>query len=248
MSASQSQTGAEAPSRTSKLPKPDFGFNDLREQMAQFTLRFDAFIERGRQRVLDERDAFRRSVAELEESAKQRKQEIAQLESQSSAHAATVARETAETEEMHSAIRSLQQRKEKLQRQNEQLRNNIAQLQAQVKTQKEMRQAQQRALDAQAKHNGPELSFWEQSLALRMEATGIENRLRFVFWKVDRTDRWKECSFDLDMGGRLYEIVDTKPTIERDSLDEAQDQLNETRDLTVFLGRMRNLFKNTLKR
>ena len=48
------------------LPSIDFGFNDLRERMAQFTLRFDEFIERGRKKVLEERNAFRMNVAELE--------------------------------------------------------------------------------------------------------------------------------------------------------------------------------------
>lgn len=48
------------------LPSIDFGFNDLRERMAQFTVRFDDFIERGRKRVLEERNAFRMSVAEME--------------------------------------------------------------------------------------------------------------------------------------------------------------------------------------
>lgn len=44
----------------------DFGFNELRERMAQFTVRFDEFIDRGRKRVLEERNAFRMNVAELE--------------------------------------------------------------------------------------------------------------------------------------------------------------------------------------
>lgn len=48
------------------LPSVDFGFNDLRERMTQFTQRFDEFIERGRKRVLEERNAFRMNVAELE--------------------------------------------------------------------------------------------------------------------------------------------------------------------------------------
>ena len=48
------------------LPSIDFGFNELRERMAQFTMRFDEFIERGRKRVLEERNAFRMNVAELE--------------------------------------------------------------------------------------------------------------------------------------------------------------------------------------
>lgn len=52
------------------LPSVDFGFNDLRERMTAFTHRFDEFIERGRKRVLEERNAFRMNVAELEGECK----------------------------------------------------------------------------------------------------------------------------------------------------------------------------------
>lgn len=62
----QAQYGAQAPSMADTLPSIDFGFNELRERMAQFTMRFDEFIERGRKRVLEERNAFRMNVADLE--------------------------------------------------------------------------------------------------------------------------------------------------------------------------------------
>ena len=62
----QAPFGASAPSMADTLPSVDFGFNDLRERMAQFTMRFDEFIERGRKRVLEERNAFRMNMAELE--------------------------------------------------------------------------------------------------------------------------------------------------------------------------------------
>lgn len=48
------------------LPTVDFNFEELRQRMAQFTQRFDEFIERGRKRVLEEKNAFRMNVADLE--------------------------------------------------------------------------------------------------------------------------------------------------------------------------------------
>jgi kinetochore protein Spc25, fungi type len=47
------------------LPKINFGFEELRDRMAQFTTKFDDFIETGRKRVLEERNQFRMNVAEL---------------------------------------------------------------------------------------------------------------------------------------------------------------------------------------
>ena len=50
----------------SSLPKTNFGFDELRERMANFTEKFDDFIVKGRIRVLEERNHFRINVAELE--------------------------------------------------------------------------------------------------------------------------------------------------------------------------------------
>lgn len=55
-----------APSVADSLPSIDFGFDDLRDRMAKFTARFDDFIERGRKRVLEERNQFAVTVAELQ--------------------------------------------------------------------------------------------------------------------------------------------------------------------------------------
>ena len=47
------------------LPNVDLNFEDLRQRMAAFTAKFDAFIEKGRKRVLEERNEFRGQLAEL---------------------------------------------------------------------------------------------------------------------------------------------------------------------------------------
>ena len=56
----------EAMSIADSLPSVNFGFEDLRERMARFTVRFDEFIENGRKRVLEERNQFRMNVTELQ--------------------------------------------------------------------------------------------------------------------------------------------------------------------------------------
>lgn len=56
---------APTPSVADSLPHINWGFDDLRDRMNQFSARFDAFIEQGRKRVLDERNQFRLNVAEL---------------------------------------------------------------------------------------------------------------------------------------------------------------------------------------
>jgi kinetochore protein Spc25 len=59
-------SSASAPSMADSLPNVNFGFEELRDRMNKFTVKFDAFIEQGRKRVLEERNQFRMNVAELQ--------------------------------------------------------------------------------------------------------------------------------------------------------------------------------------
>lgn len=63
---STSRQTMAAPSVADSLPSINFGFDDLRDRMAKFTARFDDFIEKGRKRVLEERNQFAVTVAELQ--------------------------------------------------------------------------------------------------------------------------------------------------------------------------------------
>jgi hypothetical protein len=65
-SAMRPHLSADVPSMADTLPSINFGFEDLRDRMARFTARFDDFIEKGRKRVLEERNQFRMNVAELQ--------------------------------------------------------------------------------------------------------------------------------------------------------------------------------------
>lgn len=58
-------SSSHAPSMADSLPTLDFKFDELRAAMSSFTRRFDAFIEAGRRRVLDERNGFVMRVKEV---------------------------------------------------------------------------------------------------------------------------------------------------------------------------------------
>lgn len=58
-------SSVDAPSMAESLPNINFGFEELRDRMAKFTVKFDSFIEQGRKRVLEERNQFKMNVAEL---------------------------------------------------------------------------------------------------------------------------------------------------------------------------------------
>lgn len=148
---------------------------------------------------------------------------------------------------MHEAIRSLTAQKEEHVARRDQLRTDIGSVQAAIKQRRDSQAAHQRALDAQARHNIPELRFWESCLGMRMEGTGVDDRLKFVYVCIDERDPDRECWFELQIGGREYEVASTKPRLDREDVDEAQEGLNETKELGRFLKTMRGLFVDVLR-
>ena len=148
---------------------------------------------------------------------------------------------------MHEAIRSLTAEREEHTTRRDQLKADIASVQATIRQKKEAQAAHQRSLDAQARHNVPELRFWETCLGLRMEGTGVDDRLKFVFLRLDRRDEDRECWFELQIGGREYEITSVRPRLDGDDVEAAQERLNETKELGPFLKAMRTLFVDAVR-
>jgi kinetochore protein Spc25 len=83
---------------------------------------------------------------------------------------------------------------------------------------------------------------------MRIEGTGVDDRLKFVFICLDERDSERECWFELQMGGREHEVAGTKPRLDRDEVDSAQDKLNGSGDLAGFLKAMRSLFIAAVRR
>jgi kinetochore protein Spc25, fungi type len=178
-----------------------------------------------------------------------RKIAITELESKSSSHAQTLAKEAAEVEEMKEAIRTLTEQKEEHVERRDRLKVDIASIQTTIKQKREAQAIHQRTLEAQARHNIPELRFWEHCLGMRIEGSGegTEDQLRFVYSCVDDRDSGKEVWFELQMGGKEYEVAEMKPKVERESLSGVVERLNETRELGPFLKSMRSLMVAALK-
>lgn len=147
---------------------------------------------------------------------------------------------------MHEAIRSLTAQKEEHVARRDQIKTEIAAVQSSIRQKREAQAAHQRTLDEQARHNVPELRFWENCLSMRIEATGVDDRLRFVFLCIDERDAERECWFDFHIGRKDYTVVSTKPRLDKDDVESVQERLNETQELGGFLKGMRMLFASTV--
>lgn len=257
-------TSAHAPSMADSLPNINFGFEDLRNRMAQFTAKFDAFIERGRKQVLEERNQFRINLAELQgmctiysswdngliqakedQRMRQRDIEIVNLKSQT--HEQTLQKEAAEADEMHAAISSIAMERDSRLTKRDRVKHQITETQKAINQRIEAQKSHSRTLDAQARLNTPELEFWQEYLCLRIEGAGRDDRLKFIYSHMLEKDWEAEAWFELGTASRDYEVFHTRPKVDQDALDRELDTLNEDRDFGAFLKRMRRLLLKTMK-
>jgi len=184
----------------------------------------------------------------MPETQRTRRQAIINLESQSSSHAETLEKESAETSEMHAAISALMAQKDDHVARRNQLQSEIAATQTLIRQRREAQAAHQRALDAQARHNLPELRFWETCLGLRIEgADDGGERLRFCFEGLDTKNEGHNAWFEIDTGARDFEVVGTKPRLEVEEVEAVVERANESKELNVLLKGMRGLLTEALR-
>ncbi|KAK2625614.1 hypothetical protein QTJ16_004926 [Diplocarpon rosae] len=238
---------ANAPSMAESLPNINFGFDELRDRMAKFTVKFDTFIEQGRKRVLEERNQFCMNVAELKEDQRMKKRDIEILSQKSSTHQQTLAKEEAETNEMKMAIASLSAQRDAHLATRESLKQQIAETQKQIDARLAAQRAHAQHIDSQSRHNIPEMDFWTSNLCMTLDGAGLNDRLKFIFTHIDDRDWTREAWFELDTGKREYEIPYCKPKLEKEQLERVLDKLNENRDLRGLLKGMRELFVEAVK-
>ncbi|KAI9847858.1 MAG: kinetochore-associated Ndc80 complex subunit spc25 [Thelocarpon superellum] len=240
-------TSAAAPSMADSLPTIKFGFDELRERMARFTTRFDDFIEQGRKRVLEERNAFRMNVAELHEDQRMKKKDIEILTQKSAMYSQSLQKEAQETAEMHAAIATVKAQRDDRAVARDRLRQQIGETKKLIEQRLESQRQHAQHLESQARFNRPELEFWQEFLCLRIEGAGLADRLKFVYTHVDERDWEKEAWFELGMGKREYEVLHCRPKVATEAIDGILERLNQSRDLAVFLKQMRELFVQALK-
>ncbi|KAJ5995831.1 kinetochore protein spc25 [Penicillium waksmanii] len=237
---------ADAPSMADSLPSINFGFDDLRNRMAQFTAKFDAVIERGRKQVLEERNQFHINLAELQEDERMRQRDIEIINLKSQTHTQTLQKESAEAAEMHAAISSITVERDTRLSKRDRLKQQIAETQKSINQRVEAQKAHAKNLDAQSRLNNPELDFWQDYLCLRIEGAGREDRLKFVYSHLSEKDWEAEAWFELGTASRDYEVFHSRPKLDADALEREVDLVNEDRDFGAFLKRMRKLFAETM--
>ena len=143
---------------------------------------------------------------------------------------------------MQAAIAAVTAQRDARAQDKDRLRAEISATQKQISQRLAAQQQHAQDLDAQARLNTPELKFWTDYLCLRIEGAGRADRLKFVYTHVDERDWGREAWFELDTERRDYAIVAFRPKLESEDVERCLGRLNDNRDLTMFLGGMRELF------
>ncbi|RYP55782.1 hypothetical protein DL771_012373 [Monosporascus sp. 5C6A] len=238
---------ATAPSMADSLPSINFGFDELRDRMTKFTAKFDAFIEQGRKRVLEERNQFRMNLAELQEDQRMKKKDMEILQHKTNTHQQTISREAAEKREMQAAIAQLSEQRDRNMATRDALQKQIAEAQREIDARLAAQRAHAQRVEAQSRFNVPELDFWVSNLCLKIEGAGQTDRLKFVYSHIDERDWEREAWFELSTASRDYDVRHCRPKLEREKVDKVLERVNETRELVVLLKGMRELFVEAMK-
>jgi kinetochore protein Spc25 len=181
------------------------------------------------------------------EDQRMKKKDIEILSSKATSHQQTLAKETAEANEMKAAIASLSAQRDSNEATRESLKQQIAETQKQIDAKLAAQRAHAQHLDSQSRFNIPELDFWTSNLSMTIEGAGQNDRLKFIFTHIDDRDWTREAWFELDTSRREYEIPYCKPKLEVEKIERVVEKLNETRDLRLLLKGMRELFVEAMK-
>ncbi|KAL0638518.1 kinetochore-associated Ndc80 complex subunit spc25 [Maublancomyces gigas] len=226
------------------LPHVNFGFDELKDRMARFTVNFDEFVEKSRNRILEERNEFAKNVVEDKDTQRMLRKEIDLYKHKEEAVTEAVAKEEQEATEAEQVIAEMARKRQSKQEQRAHLLVQIEETKEAVQKKREIRAAERSALSSQASRNAPELLFWEDYLGMRIEGAGVPDHLKIIYTHIIDSDWMKQFHFIINMVTRDYEVIQCRPKLDRGNVSVVVDKLNETRDFGLFLKEMRSLFKD----
>ncbi|KAI5784574.1 hypothetical protein EDC01DRAFT_662528 [Geopyxis carbonaria] len=187
------------------LPSVDLGFDNLRDRMARFTEGFDEFIERGRKRLLEEKNEFARNMAEDKEIQRTLRQNLDTFKEKESQIQEKVEKEDIEVGEAERTIADMKRKKQMRDEHKETLMAQIKETQETIRKRRTVRAAERKALSSQSSRNAPELAFWEDYLGMRIDGAGTADHLKIVYTHILDNDWNREFYFVVSMMHRDYE-------------------------------------------
>lgn len=243
-----------APAMSTTLPELNLNFEALRARMTDFTARFDQFITTSRSAVLESRAAYRLALSQHAEESSNIARQIESQEAKNGEHNKGLAAQQSEAAEMKSKITELEGVRDERRKAVDSLREKLDGMRSKLAGKKAGLRQREMYAGFMRGQNSEELESWELGLGMRIEGTGDQERVRFVF-EVPGNRTGKTVSFELDMSGlapsekeknglasgRGYEVVECAPRVDAARVEKIVERMCDGEQLGSFLGEMRSL-------
>ncbi|EMR09120.1 hypothetical protein PNEG_02463 [Pneumocystis murina B123] len=228
----------------STLPSINLSFDEMKHKMAQFTLKFDKFIMNMREKKLEERNRYMKSIGEDREIQKNLQKQINDCKEIEKNSIEAVEKEKQEVIEAERSIAEFKEKKAMMTEKREYLLQQIQEISQAIQKKREFRTNMRHMFIKQAAKNQPELRFWEEHLAMKIKGVK-DDFLKIIFTHIDENDWMKEFYFIINLSKREYEVTECSPALA--TVHEIVSKLNSSRDFFEFLKNMRKAFKKSIQ-
>ncbi|KAG5520013.1 hypothetical protein PMAC_001089 [Pneumocystis sp. 'macacae'] len=228
----------------SSLPSISISFDETKVKMMQFTSKFDKFIMNMKEKQLEEKNRHSKTMAGDREIQKNLQKQIEDYKQIEKNMLLAVEKEKQEVVEAELSISEFKEKKAMMSEKREYLSKQIQDINQVIQKKRELRANMRHMLIKQASKNQPELRFWEDYLAMKIEGVK-DDFLKIVFTHIDENDWMREFYFIIDLSKRDYEVIECLPSLT--TINEIVSKLNQSRDFFEFLKDMRKAFKKIVR-
>ncbi|KTW31970.1 uncharacterized protein T551_00652 [Pneumocystis jirovecii RU7] len=228
----------------SSLPSISISFDETKAKMMQFTAKFDKFIMNMKEKQLEEKNRHSKAMAGDREIQKTLQNQVENYKQIEKNMLLAVEKEKQEVMEAELSISEFKEKKAMMSEKREYLSQQIQDINQIIQKKRELRANMRHMLIKQASKNQPELKFWEDYLAMKIEGVK-DDFLKIVFTHIDENDWMREFYFIINLSQRDYEVTECSPPLT--TINEIVLKLNQSRDFFEFLKDMRKDFKKIVR-
>ncbi|KAG5356428.1 putative kinetochore protein [Yarrowia sp. B02] len=218
---------------------------DIATAMEELKVVLGAALERQRSQLVHSRQEVNRILKELEEDSKGVSHEIESHMARQHDLRLQLTELDRQIEDSKTTIAEYSRRRAELETKAEEAQRLCTEVRGRLEEQQSLRRRQVQHVMEQSVRNVPELAYLEDLLGLRIEAV-VEDKLRFVFVRVDPNAYLREFAFVLDMAAVDYGVEGVEPPLEAEEVSRVVAKLNASRNFPQFLKDMRQAFKEAV--
>lgn len=218
-------------------------FDDVKKQMEQFSLRFNALILEKKSSILNSKQQHFTKVNELERRAQKLRDDIStyRLKKDKTVDVISLTVEDLRTKQLKvdgltKQLETLVQAKTVLQKELDEMKEEDSKLEGALKHARTN-------LSEQVSKDSEELTKFEIYLGLKIEAVDID-LLKFRFNNIDSTDIDREVWCELFVGDEDYRVGRTSPPLPKEQVSKIEADFNYHGEFVIFLKAMRTALRD----